>query len=158
TNNIPYWAELDRTRDHFLNIEERHVLTPRLVNSVHAGFARTYEDAYTYGSPVVSNGVAMPGRIATPVTSEKTTPGIHPLQFFSGDASSQFYAVSTAGQGTPRQDGSVNAGSGITTIAATATLPFYLVPNKLQFGDDLIWTAGAHSPKFGFKATKLIEN
>jgi hypothetical protein len=22
----------------------------------------------------------------------------------------------------------------------------------------MIWTAGAHSPKFGFKATKLIEN
>jgi outer membrane receptor protein involved in Fe transport len=141
-----------------VNIEERHVLSPKLVNSARIGFARTYEDAYTYGSPVVSSGVAMPGRIATPVTSETTTPGVHPLQFFNSDPASQFYAVSTAGQGIPRQDGSINAGSGITTIAASATLPFYLVPNKLQFGDDVILTAGPHSAKFGAKATKLIEN
>jgi hypothetical protein len=80
------------------------------------------------------------------------------LQFFSNDPTSQFYAVSTAGQGIPRQDGSVNPGSGITTIAASATLPFYLVPNKLSIGDDLVRTSGAHSLKIGGRATKLSEN
>ena len=158
TTNIPYWPEYDRTRDHFVNFEERHVLSPKLVNSFHVGFSRTFEDAYVYGSPTISNGVASPGKIATPVTAESTTAGVHPLQFFSSDPASQFYAVSTAGQGIPRQDGSVNPGSGITTIAASATLPFYLVPNKLALGDDLIWTAGAHSVKIGGKATKLSEN
>src|SRR5437773_11464748 len=37
TNNIPYWPEFDRTRDHFVSIEERHVLSSKLVNLVHAG-------------------------------------------------------------------------------------------------------------------------
>ena len=45
TTGIPYWPEVDTTRDHFVNIEERHVLSPRLVNIAHAGFTRTYEDA-----------------------------------------------------------------------------------------------------------------
>jgi len=157
TTNIPYWAELDRSRDHFVNFEERHVLSPKVVNSFHIGFARPYEDAYVYGSPVVANGVVSPGRIANPVVSGGTTPGVHPMQFFSSDPASQFFAVSTAGQGIPRQDGSVNPGSGITTIAASATLPFYLVPNKFSIGDDVIWTAGAHSVKIGGKATKLRE-
>jgi hypothetical protein len=100
TNNIPYWAELDRTRDHFVNIEERHVLTPRLVNSVHAGFARTYEDAYHLRQSGCFKWSlqcrAESQRLSPP---KKTTPGIHPLQFFSGDASSQFYAVSTSRPG-----------------------------------------------------------
>ncbi len=158
TTNIPYWPELDRTRDHFVNLEERHVLSPKLVNSFHAGFSRTYEDAYVYGSPIILNGVVARGTIATPVTPGGTSPGVHPMQFFGSDPASQFYAVSTAGQGIPREDGSVNVGSGVTTMAASATLPFYLVPNKFSFGDDLIWTSGAHSIKIGGKATKLKEN
>jgi hypothetical protein len=158
TTNIPYWPELDRTRDHFVSVEERHVLSPKLVNSLHAGFSRTYEDAYVYGSPTVANGVAQPGTIATPVTGGVTSPGVHPLQFFSSDPASQFYAVSTAGQGVPREDGSINPGSGLTTINAVATLPFYLVPNKFSVGDDIIWTSGAHSIKAGGSAMKLKEN
>src|SRR6266446_5595899 len=106
--NVPYWPEYDRTRDHFISIEERHVVTNNLVNMAHVGYSRTYEDAYVYGSPIVSNGIASPGTIATPVTSGGTSPGVHPLQFFSSDPASQFYAVSTAGQGVPRQDGSIN--------------------------------------------------
>jgi len=156
--NVPYWPEFDRTRDHFISIEERHVLTNNLVNMAHVGYSRTYEDAYVYGSPIVSNGIASPGTIATPVTSGGTSPGVHPLQFFSSDPASQFYAVSTAGQGVPRQDGSINPGSGITTIAASATLPFYLVPNKFSFGDDIVWTSGAHSIKAGGNVMKLVEN
>ncbi len=158
TTNIPYWPEIDRSRDHFVNFEERHVLSPKVVNSFHIGFARPYEDAYVYGSPVVANGVVSAGRIANPVTGEGTSPGVHPMQFFNNDPTSQFYAVSTAGQGIPRQDGSVNPGSGITTIAASSTLPFYLVPNKFSVGDDVVWTQGAHSIKFGGRWTKLKEN
>jgi len=155
---LPYWPEYDRTRDHFFSFEERQVLSPKMVNSFHVGFSRTYEDAYVYGSPVVENGVARLGTIATPVSSGGTTPGVHPLQFFSSDPSSLFYAASTAGRGVPREDGSVNPGSGITTISASATLPFYLVPNKVAVGDEVLWTTGAHGLKFGGKITKLMEN
>src|SRR5262249_1951213 len=88
--NIPYWPEFDRTRDHFISIEERHVLSSKLVNSAHIGYSRTYEDAYVYGSPVVANGVPSPGTIATPVTKGETSSGVHPLQFFSNDPGSLF--------------------------------------------------------------------
>jgi hypothetical protein len=143
TTGIPYWGELDRTRDHFVTVEERHVITPRLVNLARAGFSRTFEDAYVYGSPVVANGAPSPGTLATQ--------GVHPLQFFSSDRSSVFYAA-------PREDGSVVPGSGITTIAASSTLPFYLVPNKFSFGDDVIWTSGAHNIKTGASFMRLREN
>ena len=157
-NNIPYWPELDRTRDHFLSVEERHIVSAKLLNLVHAGFSRTYEDAYVYGSPTVSDGVAHPGTLATPLTKGATSPGVHPLQFFSNDPTSLFYAVSTAGQGVPREDALINPGSAITTVGAVATLPFYLVPNKLSFGDDIIWTSGAHSIKAGGNVTRHRED
>jgi len=136
TTNIPWWPETDTTRDHFVSVEERHILSARLVNLAHVGFSRTYEDAFVNGSPVVSNGLASAGTLATA--------GTHPLQFFGTSAG--------------REDGTVALGSGITAVGASTTLPFYLVPNKFQFGDDVLWTSGAHSMKFGGNVTRLREN
>jgi hypothetical protein len=168
---LPYWPEYDRTRDHFIQIEERQILSSKIVNVVHLGFSRTYEDAYVYGSPVVNNGVPSPGTIATPVTSNGqlagsvspgsglSSNGVHPLQFFNvTDPSSPYYAGSTAGQGILRQDGSINPGSGITMVNASASLPFYLAPNKFQFGDDVVRSSGAHSLRAGVSVQRLREN
>jgi len=136
TTGIPYWPELDTTRDHFLNIEERHVLTPHLVNVAHAGYARTQEDAAVFGSPTISNGGAVQGTVAQS--------GTHPLQFF--------------GPSSGREDGTIGSFSGVTAIGASTTLPFYLVPNKFSFGDDVTWTVGSHSLQFGGTVTRLREN
>jgi hypothetical protein len=136
TTNVPLWPELDTTRDHFATIEERRIVSAKLVNTAHVGFSRTWEDANVYGSPSVSNGVVTPGTIASG--------GTHPLQFF--------------GPAAGREDGTIATFSGITAVGASTTLPFYLVPNKFQFGDDVIWTSGAHSIKFGAQATRQREN
>jgi Carboxypeptidase regulatory-like domain len=136
TTNVPWWPETDTTRDHFVSVEERHTISPKLLNLAHVGFSRTYEDAFVNGSPVVSNGSVSAGTIATA--------GIHPLQFFGTSAG--------------REDGTVALGSGLTSVGASTTLPFYLVPNKFQFGDDVIWTSGAHSLTFGANVTRLREN
>jgi len=136
TTGIPYWPELDATRDHFATIEERRVISPKVINSAHVSFARTWEDANVYGSPTVSNGVVAPGTI--------TSTGIHPLQFF--------------GTAAGREDGTIATFSGLTAIGASTTLPFYLVPNKFTYGDDVIWTSGSHSIKFGGNAMRLQEN
>lgn len=135
TTGIPYWPELDTTKDHFVSIEERRLISARLVNTAHVSFSRTWEDAAVYGSPTVNNGVATPGTLASA--------GTHPLQFLAG-----------AG----REDGTVLSFSGLTAIGASTTLPFYLVPNKFSFGDDVIWTSGAHNVKFGATATRDREN
>ncbi|HJT87448.1 MAG TPA: carboxypeptidase regulatory-like domain-containing protein [Bryobacteraceae bacterium] len=158
TNGVPWWPELDRTRDHFISLEERRIISANVVNVAHFSYSRTYEDAYVYGSPTVANGVVSRGTIATPVTSGTTSAGVHPLQFFNSDPSSLFFANSTAGQGVPREDGQLSSFSGITAIGASPTLPFYLVPNKFVYGDDVIWTSGTHSIKFGADAMRLREN
>jgi hypothetical protein len=136
TTGIPLWPELDTTRDHFVSIEERRIFSATLANALHIGFSRTWEDANVYGSPVVSNGVVTPGTIATA--------GNHPLQFF--------------GTAAGREDGTIATFSGLTAIGASTTLPFYLVPNKFSYGDDVIWTSGAHGVKFGGMATRYREN
>jgi len=136
TTGVPYWPELDTTRDHFITVEERHVITPRLVNLAHASFSRTWEDANVYGSPIVNGGVATPGSIATS--------GLHPLQFFGTSAG--------------REDGTIGSFSGVTAIGASTTLPFYLVPNKFSVGDDVIWTSGAHNIEAGVTVQRLREN
>ena len=136
TTNVPYWPELDRTRDHFVSVEERHILSPSFVNLAHVSFARTYEDAAVYGSPTVANGVVTKGNIASS--------GTHPLQFF--------------GPAAGREDGTIATFSGLTAIGASTTLPFYLVPNKFTVGDDVIWTSGAHSIRAGGNIMRLREN
>lgn len=134
--NIPYWPETDITRDNFISVEERRVISPTLVNLAHAGFSRTWESANILASPTVANGVATPGTVGSS--------GLHPLQFFGPSAN--------------REDGNISTFSGITAMGGITTLPFYLVPNKFQYGDDLIWTSGAHSIKIGGNATRLREN
>ncbi|PWT97374.1 MAG: hypothetical protein C5B51_31425 [Terriglobia bacterium] len=136
TTGVPLWPELDSTRDHFVSIEERRIVSAKLVNAVHIGFSRTWEDAAVYGSPTVTNGVVAPGTVASS--------GTHPLQFF--------------GPAAGREDGTIATFSGITAIGASTTLPFYLVPNKFSYGDDVIWTSGAHSVKFGGTVTRNREN
>ena len=136
TTNVPLWPELDTTHDHFINVEERQIISARLVNLAHVGFSRPWEDANVFGSPTVSGGVATPGTTATQ--------GVHPLQFF--------------GASSGREDGTIATFSGITAIGASTTLPFYLVPNKFSFGDDVVWTSGAHNIKAGGTITRMREN
>ena len=136
-SNVPFWPETDLTRDNFISVEERRVISPTLVNLLHFGFSRTYESANVTGSPTVSStGVVSQGTIASP--------GVHPLQFFGTSAG--------------REDGNIATFSGVSAIGGSTTLPFYLIPNKFQYGDDVIWTAGSHSIKAGMTATQLREN
>jgi hypothetical protein len=150
TTNIPLWPELDTTRDNFISVEERRIISARLVNLAHVGFSRTWEAANVYGSPTVSgvtgNVLSGPGVLAGVTVTPGTiaSPGYHPLQFF--------------GTAAGREDGTLATFSGLTAPGASTTLPFYLVPNKFQMGDDVIWTSGAHSLKIGGNATRLREN
>ena len=136
TTGIPYWPETDTTKDYFISIEERRVISPTLINSAHISFSRTWEAANVFGSPTVSGGAVTPGTIAGS--------GNHPIQFF--------------GTAAGREDGTIATFSGLTALGASTTLPFYLVPNKFAYGDDVIWTHGAHSIKAGGIATRQREN
>ncbi len=133
---LPYWPELDHSRDHFVQLQWRRILSPNLVNLARGGFDRPFEEANDTGSPIVANGVAS---AAAPGAS-----GVHPLQYY--------------GSSSGLVDGVVSSFSGVTQLGPNCCLPFYMVPNRFSVGDDVIWTSGSHSLKFGGTATRFRED
>jgi len=135
-SSLALWPEVDHSRGHFVQLQYRRILSAKIVNIVHGGFDRPYEEATDTGSPTVANGVATPATI--------NDPGIHPLQYF--------------GTAAGRVDGVIGTFSGVASLGPACCLPFYLVPNRFSMGDDLIWTSGAHTIKLGAGATRFREN
>ncbi len=135
-NNLPYWPEVDHSRGHYVQLQWRRILSPKLVNLARGGFDRPWEEATDVGSPTVANGVASPAALGAP--------GVHPLQFY--------------GPSSGRVDGVIMSFSGITQLGPNCCLPFYMVPNRFSVGDDVIWTSGSHSIKAGVSATRFREN
>jgi len=133
---IPYWPEVDHSRGHYVQLQWRRILSPKLVNLARGGFDRPYEEADDIGSPTVANGVVTPGA--------PTAPGVHPLQFYGTSAG--------------RVDGVISSFSGVNQLGPNCCLPFYMVPNRFAVGDDIIWTSGSHSVKFGGTATRFRED
>ena len=44
---LPYWPEVDHTRNHFFTLEERHIFSSNVVNSARFTFIRTYESSFS---------------------------------------------------------------------------------------------------------------
>jgi hypothetical protein len=68
--------------------------------------------------------------------------GTHPLQYFPG---------------TGRQDGNITFGN-ISSIGGNTLVPFDLRQNRFTEADDLLWTHGAHSLRFGAAIGRLQSN
>ena len=45
---LPYWPEVDHTKNQFLTIQERHIFSANVVNNARFIFARTYESSYSH--------------------------------------------------------------------------------------------------------------
>jgi hypothetical protein len=154
---IPYWPEYDVTHDHFVSVSMNQIVSQNIVSTFHVGFSRTFDAGYDYGSPGVSNGVVSAGYISQPPYSSISA-GVHPLQSFSSDPTSLFYSSGSAGYGLTRDDATLAVGSGVTGLGPVTTLPFSLVPNKYQIGDDVVWTHSAHTISLGFGAIHYADN
>lgn len=155
TGIIPYWPELDLTRDHFVSIGETHVFSANLLNIAHLIYGRPQEDVYQIGSPTVANGVVSPGTLSSPASV--LSPGNHPLQMYSSDSASLYYVNEEAGRAYARPDADVNPGSGITVIGGSSVQPFFLIPNRSTFSDDIMRSHGAHSLTAGFSVTREFD-
>src|SRR5204862_2559087 len=104
---IPLWRTLVLSRNQYLVINERHIFSPRLVNSFSASFTR-------------------------PDTSQTQPNTYAPLQqAFPG-----------------RQDVTITV-TGLSPLGANFVNPFRFLQNKFTFSDDVIWTTGNHTLKFG---------
>lgn len=135
------FPETDHTRNQFLTLTERHVFSATLVNSLRFGFVRNNENsAATSGftSAQLSEVSAYSTALGGPaVTSD-------PLRWVANEP----------GQ-LPRIDGT-NAGfNGVQPIGPDPNRPDEIIQNKFSGGDDVTWTHGAHSLKFGVVVTRI---
>jgi hypothetical protein len=60
--------------------------------------------------------------------------------------------------GAGRQDGQVTFSGGLAGLGGATQLPFNEGQNRFTEGDDIIWTRGAHSLKFGTSVSRLQTN
>ena len=107
------WPELDHGANQFFTMEERHIFSPNMVNTLRASFSRT-----DFRAVATSSHVA--------------------LQFFPGQG---------------RADGSITIGGGLTGLnnlgTSASPMPENQIENRFSEGDDLAWTIGPHSFRFG---------
>lgn len=122
--NFPQWGNTDRTRNQFLTIGEKHVLSAALVNSLTVSATRTFLFLDSPGS--TDDILDWSGKL-TPV-------------------------------GVPAMDGTLGIGSGVSTVGPGQIGPVRYAQNKFSFGDDIFWTKGDHSLRFGGGVTRIQTN
>lgn len=112
----------------------------------HSQFA-TAEERHIF-SPTLVNTARM--SFSRPIknsneTSIATVNGTNPLQFFQSS--------------TPLEDGFVFFTAGApTSLGGAAAEIFYLNQNRYTWADDVLWTHGAHSFRFGASVARLQSN
>jgi hypothetical protein len=114
---VPYWVQEDRTENHYVTLEEKHIFTPNLINLVRVSFVRTAER----GAPVPTASTAL-----------------------------KYYGASGP-------DGLLTV-TGLSALGPRNTVPFSYIPNHFTEGDDVLWTHGAHSLKFGLMVDRIRDN
>jgi len=102
-------GEADTTANHFVTVEEDHVISPTMINLARVSFLRPYESART------------------------TTPPIPAMQAINLPGAAQ----NLLSLGTK------------LTIGPTNLVPYRMAEQNYQVMDDVVWTRGAHSIKFG---------
>jgi hypothetical protein len=121
-SNLPLWPEFDASHTQYSTLEERHIVSPTIVNIFRLSYSRPYDSAYAPGDPTVN--------------------GLDPLNFFPGSG---------------RQNGILTI-TGLQGLGNSTLMPFTLVQNRYTEADDMLWTKGAHSLRFGFSVSRLQSN
>ena len=108
----------------------------------------TIEERHIF-TPTVVNLVKIsysrPTRSSSELTPAQASNGTTPLQFFNV---------------TGLEDGFINdVAAGLTPLGpATGTGHFTFAENRYSIGDDILWTKGSHSIRFGFTGDRLLNN
>ena len=109
--NVGLWPEIDKGTSQFINLEDRHIFSPTVINVARFSFSRT-------------NVAAVPGATHSA------------LQMYPG---------------LGRGDAQISIGGGVTSIGTGggSPEPAGQVQNHYTEGDDIAWTYGSHSMRFG---------
>jgi Carboxypeptidase regulatory-like domain/TonB dependent receptor len=131
------FPEPEYTRDQYLTITERHVVSATTVNSLRFSWTRANENSL--GSPN--------GGVLTSAQEAAVGLSYDPIDF----ARTAF--------GEPQlQDGNYAGFGPILPIGPDADRPDALVQSKFSGGDDIVWTHGAHTIKVGGLVTRVQTN
>jgi Carboxypeptidase regulatory-like domain/TonB dependent receptor len=133
---VTIFPEDEYTRDQYLVITERHVVSATTVNSLRFGWTRTNEN-----SEVANGGVL--------TSAQESAVGLNydPIDF-----------ARTAYNEPYLQDGDYSAFGPILPIGPDADRPDALVQSKFSGGDDVVWTHGAHTVKIGGVVERVQTN
>lgn len=115
---IPEWADLEKSPNLFVTAEERHILSPTVINVARASLTRTDSNAVTTQSNSIMNWVPQNLDVAN------------------------------------SQNGLLTI-TGLSQIGSFLTDPFRTLQYKYTLYDDVFWTRGAHSVKFGVSAQRM---
>lgn len=113
---IPLWPETRNTANQYATIEERHIVSPQLLNLARVSLVRTDESA----------------------NLTNNEPGLY---FYPSNLKNGTLAI-----------------TGFSPLGSSIFLPYYFVQNKFGAGDDLYWTLGRHSLRFGVDVQRVQSN
>jgi hypothetical protein len=137
------FPETDHSRNQFLTLTERHVASATLVNSLRFGYVRNNENSQA--QPGLTSGqISAANAFGTTLGGPAIT--TDPLRFTP---------VPGFANELPREDGQTIGFEGIAAIGPDPNRPDEIVQNKFSGGDDVVWTHGAHSIKFGAVVTRI---
>ncbi|MDE3110644.1 MAG: TonB-dependent receptor, partial [Acidobacteriota bacterium] len=110
---LPYWPEVDHTKNHFITVQERHIFSANVVNNARVLFSRTYESSFSNSTlPAASDPLNFnPARFPE-------TASVNPFFFtIGGVGSNQFVSDALA-------QNSFGAGDDLAWIRGAHTLSF----------------------------------
>jgi len=131
------FPEVDHTRNQFVTITEKHIVSNTMVNSLRFGFTRTKEASVSQFH-LTSAQLAKLGLAYDPL-------------WFTGPNGANY-------PGVQRTDASVGLAFFAIQLGPDLDRPDTLIQNKFSGGDDLVWTHGAHSLKIGGVVQRIQTN
>jgi len=139
---LPFWVSSDKSHSEFSTIEERHIFTPSLINVARISFSRPTKSSHTPTEATVNdvNGAG----------------AVHPLQGFCNTL--LVAVLPTACQGQGLQDGMLTISGGYSVLGAASAQHYDFAQNRFTEADDMLWTHGPHSVRFGIGVSRMQTN
>jgi len=127
---LPYWPGTDNSWAQYVTLEERHIISPTIINLAKISYSRPTKDSAELDHATVAGGV-------------------QPLRYFG-----------TTGLAGELEDGFINLNAaGLSALGpALGTGHFTFAQNRYAVGDDVLWTKGAHSIRVGISIDRLLNN
>ena len=135
------WNEQDGSFSHFATLEERHVFSPTVVNTARISFSRPEKDSHQTTIDSLNGPIPI---------------GTNPC------GSTTAYCPQTPLQYWPNlpgnYDGLLEIQGGLTNLGGSAISVFNLTQNRYTAADDILWTHGAHTFRFGASVSRTQSN